>query len=189
MGQQYKRRKYFVHPSSQLKYMAFSTIPALVMSFYCTFSLVESGKVVLRAAREKPLVPVYTIRQTLFALENEGYTKDSAEKVAVLKSELESLKNALETTYVDTFTQWDRTKRAIFVVLFFVLVFVGLVSLVFSHRIAGPLFRIRSCVDMLAQGKNMPTICLRKCDEFKELAASLENLRKTLNDKGLLENA
>ena len=58
----------------------------------------------------------------------------------------------------------------------------------FSHRIAGPLYRIRTCVDMLAEGKNMAPIRLRKRDEFKELAASLENLRSALKDKGLLED-
>ena len=188
MAKQYKRSKYFIHPSSQLKYIAFSIIPALVMTFYCTYSLIASGQVVLKAAKEKPLVPVYAIRQAIATLEKEGYTSDTAEKVTVLKKELESLKDTLETTYVDTLTEWDKTKHAIFVVLFFVLSFVGLVSLVFSHRIAGPLFRIRNCVDMLAQGKNMPPIRLRKRDEFKELAASLEKLRTDLDDKGLLKN-
>ena len=158
------------------------------MSLFCTYSLVESGKVVLRAAKEKPMVPVYSMRQTIFALENEGDTKDLSEKIEELKKELESLKKTFETTYGDTLSKWDKTKRNIFIVLFFVLVFVGLLSLMFSHRIAGPLFRIRGCVDMLAQGKNTPPIRLRKRDEFKELAASLENLRSALNDKGLLED-
>jgi HAMP domain-containing protein len=188
MGKKYKRSKYFIHPSSQLKYIAFSIIPALVMTVYCTYSIIASGQVVLRAAKEKPLVPVYAIRQTIATLEKEGYTTDTAEKVTVLKRELESLKNVLATTYVETLTEWDRTKHAIFVILFFVLMFVGLVSLVFSHRIAGPLFRIRHCVDMFAQGKNVPPIRLRRRDEFKELAASLENLRNALNEKGILEN-
>ena len=188
MGQKYKRRKYFIHPSSQLKYIAFSVIPALLMSLYCTYSLVESGKLVLRAAKEKPLVPVYSIRKTILALEKEGYTKDTAAKVTRMKSEVESLTKTLETTYSDTLTEWDKTRRTIFVVLFCVLVLVGLLSLVFSHRIAGPLFRIRRCVDMLVEGKDMPPVRLRKRDEFKDLAASLDRLRIVLKDKGLLES-
>jgi HAMP domain-containing protein len=188
MGQRYKRRKYFIHPSSQLKYIAFSAIPALLMSLYCTYSLVESGKLVLRAAKEKPLVPVYSIKQTILALQKQGYTKDTATKVTRMKSEVESLTKMLETTYSDTLTEWDETKRTIFFVLFFVLVLVGFLSLVFSHRIAGPLFRIRRCVDMLVEGKDMPPIRLRKRDEFKDLAASLDRLRIVLKDKGLLES-
>ncbi len=188
MAKRYRRTKVFIHPSSQLKYIAFSIIPALLMTFYCTYSLIASGQVVLRAAKEKPLVPVYAIRQTIAALEKDGYSTDTAAKVTVLRGQLESLKNALETAYVDTLTEWHDTKRAIFVLLFFALLFVGLTSLVFSHRIAGPLFRIRTCVDMLAQGKNMPPIRLRRRDEFKELAASVENLRTVLNEKGILEN-
>jgi HAMP domain-containing protein len=186
MAEKYKRKKFFIHPSSQLKYIAFSVIPALVMTFYCTYSILESGELVLRTAKEKPLVPVYTIRQTIAALEKQGYTHDTADKVTRLKGDLDSLKKTLETTYVDTLTQWDKTRRNIFVVLLFVLVFVGLLSLVYSHRIAGPLYRIKRCVEMLAEGKNMSPIRLRKHDEFKELAASLDRLRATLKEKGFL---
>jgi HAMP domain-containing protein len=188
MGNKYKRKKYLIHPSSQLKYIALSIMPALLMSLYCTYAMIQGGELVLRAAKEKPLVPVYSIRQTIVALETEGYTKDTATKVARLRSELNSLKGILETTYVDTLTQWNDTKRNILVVLFAVLLFVGLLSLLYSHRIAGPLFRIRTCVDALSQGKDIPPIRLRKHDEFKELAASLDKLRRNLKDKGLLES-
>ena len=88
MAPKFKRKKFFIHPSSQLKYIAFSVIPALVMSLYCTYTIMESGRLVLRAAKEKPLVPTYAIQQTIFALEKEGYTEKSAEKITNLKKEL-----------------------------------------------------------------------------------------------------
>jgi len=188
MAERYKRRKYFIHPSSQGTYIAFSILPALVMSFFCTYFLANSGELVLRAAKEKPLVPFYSIRQTIVTLENEGYTKDTATKVKQLRKELNSLRDILEATYLDTLTQWDKTKRVIFVVVFWVLLFVGLLSLLYSHRIAGPLFRIRRYVDMLYEGKDIPPIRLRKHDQFKELAESLDKLRGKLKDRGLLES-
>lgn len=73
-------------------------------------------------------------------------------------------------------------------VLFFVLLLVGLLSLLYSHRIAGPLFRIISCVDMLVEGKDIPPIRLRDNDQFKDLAESLDKLRIHLKDAGLLES-
>jgi methyl-accepting chemotaxis protein len=148
----------------------------------------HSGNLVLKAAKKKRFVSCYRIRQSILTLAEEGYTKNTAAKIAELNNELNSLKKILETTYVNSLMRWNETKRVIFIVLFGVLIFVGLLSIVYSHRIAGPLFRIRRCVDILAQGKDIPPIRLRKRDEFKGLADSLDKLRSTLKDKGLLES-
>ena len=188
MKKKYKRRKRFVHASSQLKYIAFSILPALIMSLFCISFLIGSGELVLRAAKEKPMVPFYSIRQTIINLEKEGYTKDTMEKTRRLKNELNSLKNILETTYFDTLQQWNKTRWIILAVLFWALLLTALLALVYSHRIAGPLFRIRRCIDMLCAGEDIPPVRLRKHDEFKELADSLDKLRMNLKDKGLLES-
>ncbi|MFH1674981.1 MAG: hypothetical protein ABIF87_16375 [Pseudomonadota bacterium] len=187
MGKRYKRKRYFIHPSSQGRYIALSILPALIMSLFCTYFLINSGEIVLKAAKQKPLVPFHSIRQTIVTLEKEGYTKDTATKVAKLKTELNSLRNILETIYLDTLTQWDRTKKIIFIVLFSVLLLVGLLALSYSHRTAGPLVRIKKGIEMLSEGRDMPPVRLRKNDQFKELAESLNELRSHLKDRGLLE--
>jgi len=187
MGKGYKRRKYFIHPSIQGTYIALTILPALIMSIFCTYFLISSGELVLKAAKEKPLVPFYSIRHTIVTLEKEGCTKGTAAKVTRLKNELDSMRNILETTYLETLGKWNENKRVIYVVLFFVLLLVGLLSLLYSHRIAGPLFRIISCMDMLVEGKDIPPIRLRDNDQFKDLAESLDKLRIHLKDAGLLE--
>jgi hypothetical protein len=188
MGEKYKRRKYFIHPSSQGAYIALSILPALIMSLYCAYFLISSGELVLEAAKEKPLVPFYSIRHIIVTLEKEGCTEGTAVKLTRLKNELNSMRNILETTYLDTLREWNENKRVIYVVLFFVLLFVGLLSLLYSHRIAGPLFRIRTCIDMLVEGKDIPPIRLRKNDQFKDVAESLDKLRSKLKNAGLLES-
>ena len=188
MKKKYKRRKYFIHPLSQGTYIAFSIIPALLTSLFCTFFLIHSGELVLMKTKEKPLVPFYSIRQTILTLEKEGYTKETAPKVSKLKDELATLKNTLETSYSETLTQWNRIVQEIFLILFLFLVLVGSIALLYSHRIAGPLFRINKCINILSEGKDTGPISLRKRDHFKELAASLEKLRMNLKDKGLLES-
>ena len=188
MKKKYKRRKYFVHPASQGTYIAFSIIPALLASLLCTFFLIHSGELVLRTAKEKPLVPFYAIRQTILTLEKEGYTKGTEAKVSKLKAELATLKNTLEASYYETLTQWNKIRQKIILILFLLLVLVGSIALLYSHRIAGPLFRINKCINMLSEGKDTGPISLRKRDHFKELAVSLEKLRMNLKDKGLLES-
>jgi signal transduction histidine kinase len=49
-----------------------------------------------------------------------------------------------------------------------------------THRIAGPMFHLRRCIrEMIRDVTDMP-IKVRVTDEFKELAASLEELRRAL---------
>ena len=60
---------------------------------------------------------------------------------------------------------------------FFSLWFIAVLSLLYSHRTAGPLYRIKKCVDSFVEKKDTGPIKLRKHDEFKDLAASLEKLR------------
>jgi signal transduction histidine kinase len=129
MGKRFKRTTYFVHPSIQLKYMALSILPALIVSLFCIHVLINSAGLVL-----------------------------NTEKVVIFSG------------------------------LFIVLVCTAGLSLLYSHRIVGPLSRIRKCADMLSEDMDMLPIRVRKCDEFRDLAGSLEKLRSSLKDRGLLES-
>lgn len=52
----------------------------------------------------------------------------------------------------------------------------------YSHRLAGPICRIRRTLQEAHEGKTVDPIVLRKNDEFKELA---EDLNRILKDKSL----
>jgi methyl-accepting chemotaxis protein len=54
-------------------------------------------------------------------------------------------------------------------------------SIFISHRIAGPIYKIKSVIDKMASGDLPPQIYLRKNDEFKELAESVNKLIEYLN--------
>ena len=43
-----RRRRYFVHPSCQLRYIAFSILPALIVSLFCTSLLLYTGESILK---------------------------------------------------------------------------------------------------------------------------------------------
>ncbi|MBU1628171.1 hypothetical protein KKB18_12460 [bacterium] len=49
-------------------------------------------------------------------------------------------------------------------------------SIFISHRVAGPIYKIKSVIDEMASGGKTSKIYLRKNDEFKELADSVNNL-------------
>ena len=65
--------------------------------------------------------------------------------------------------------------RAIFFLLPFIFVITAS-SILLSHRVAGPLYRIELTLDKLIQGQDVEYIRLRKNDELKELAEKINRL-------------
>jgi len=60
----------------------------------------------------------------------------------------------------------------LFPIIFVIVAF----SIIFSHRIAGPIYRFEQTLDKLIQGEDVEYIRLRKNDELKGLAAKLNDL-------------
>jgi len=187
MSKKYKRRHYFIHPSSQLRYIAFSVIPTLVMTLYCGYYMDMTGDVILRLENDRIFAKLSVIQKALPRLEKAA-TKDTADDVKTLKNILGSFENSVLLGYHESHRAWDQAKVFVFSGLFCVLLGTAILALLCSHRIAGPLYRLRVCINMLSEGKDLPPIRLRKHDEFKELAESLDKLRVNLKNKGFLES-
>jgi hypothetical protein len=188
MGTKLKRKKFLIHPASQLKYIALSVLPALIMTLFCTYFLVATGESILKTEKEQHFVEISSISQALYNLETEGCPQGTAEELRRLMNELLPLQTILGTTHFNTFMKWKKTRFFIFAGLLSILVFIAIISLLSSHRIAGPILRMKKSVDMLCEGKDVAPIKLRSYDEFKDLAASLDKLRMKLKDKGFLES-
>jgi methyl-accepting chemotaxis protein len=56
------------------------------------------------------------------------------------------------------------------------ILFFGLVSIFVSHKVAGPLYRIKKCLDMITQGDLDIVLKLRKWDDLKDLAEHINLL-------------
>jgi hypothetical protein len=182
------RKKYFIHSSSQLKYIAMSVLPAFIMSIFCTFFVLKSGQYIIEREKYKLFIQISSFTQTINNLEmDQQYTPEVKEKIRKLQVELRSIEDILKITYLDTIKEWEKTKITIFIVLPLVLAILGFIALIYSHRVAGPLFRLRKSLDTLAEGKDVPSFKFRTYDEFKELSVSFERLRKSLKDKGAVQ--
>ena len=186
MTQRYSRKKYFVHPSSQGTYLALSILPALAMSLICMIFLYIGGERILRAARENPDLPLYEMRETVGMLRAEPLGEEATRGVIRLGQQLDALSGAQESAYARTITRWNRMKLRLYIVLFFSLALVALLALQFSHRIAGPMINLKRNMDRLAAGEDTPPIHFRKYDEFKEVAAALENVRLRMHAAGII---
>lgn len=63
------------------------------------------------------------------------------------------------------------------------LVFLFFYVTIASHRMAGPVFRIRRVLREMAEGDISGEVRLRKKDEFKHLAEEVDNLKSVLREK------
>lgn len=67
--------------------------------------------------------------------------------------------------------------------LVLMVIYVSVIFLYLSHRIAGPVFRFNESFDKLREGDLTEKIVLREKDEFKELAISYNSLSDFLQEK------
>jgi methyl-accepting chemotaxis protein len=89
--------------------------------------------------------------------------------------------HTITVTYEDAILKVDRTPKALAVEIvrtygvYILLLGLGisLVSLFLSHRIAGPIYRLERSVEEIAKGNLSLKITLRRKDELKELATSM----------------
>jgi hypothetical protein len=183
-----KRRKYYLAPSVQLKYIVMSILPALVLGVFCAQLLVISGEKSLQRAKQRFDLEISALEQILNKVNKDTYPREVISELIQLERSILSFRAALQDTYLNTLNEWYQTKRMILGGIFLVLICVGILSLLYSHRIAGPLYRLNTYIDMLSKGKDIPPVRVRGYDEFKELTDSLERLRIRLKEKGVLRD-
>lgn len=180
------RRNYLTYPYSQFKFVFLGVVPVLVMSLFCAFLVARTGRAALKAEKDKLLLQVTSLSGLIYNLEREDYPEEIVTKVRGLKKELISTERILKTTFFDTMKEWKRTKNLIGVVLIISLVVAAVTAVFYSHRVVGPLHRLKRYMDLLAEGKRIPVVRFRKYDECGDLADSLEKLRESLEEKGFL---
>lgn len=70
--------------------------------------------------------------------------------------------------------------RRIWPAVLFVLAGVFVYTALFSHRIAGPIYRINAVLQAMLRGEYPKSVTLRKADHFHETAELLERLSRQL---------
>ena len=176
------RRIFFVHPSIQLKYIAMSVLPALLVSVFCGFFLLWVGELALSHAKANIELEIPAMDRLVVDVTKNQYSQETVEKVLQLRKEVFAFQQKATQAYVAVFQAWDDARRSMLMAISLVLVCVVVLALLYSHRIAGPVFRLKRCIDLLADGKDVGPIQIRNYDEFKELAVSLETLRVKIKE-------
>ncbi len=99
--------------------------------------------------------------------------------------------HTITVTYEGSVLRIDRTPKALFVeilraygvYIFLLGLGISIFSLLLSHRIAGPLYRLEKSVEEIAKGNLAFKITLRRKDELKELAALMNSMIRELSGR------
>lgn len=76
--------------------------------------------------------------------------------------------------------------QTVIIVNIFAAIAVIFLTLLTSHKIAGPLYRIKKEIDLLKKGNLRPNFRIRKGDQLQDLAGSLLDMSDSLRDKYIL---
>jgi len=182
MSRTFRRRTFLVNKSNQVTYIIFSVVPAMVMTIFCVYFIFNNSELILRDSREKPMVPIYNLQQSVANLDMDSCSDEHRTEIVSIKKELGILAQNLESSSEETIHHWNETRRGLYLVMVAFLFCVGLWAFIYSHRVAGPIYRIKKNIDELTRGEDIPPVILRKHDDFKDLAASLEKLRLKIQE-------
>jgi len=171
------RRKYLLHPSIQFKYMLTVSVPLLIIGIVSIWLIDNMSTYILQRDREYLLNQLNVLEKG--AQEIEKYTKKLPELNA-LRSNFLNIKNSYRHSVLINLSYLKKFKE-LFIFHILVLIAGGLfISLIFSHRVVGPIYRLRQYIELLSRGEQIPQVKLRRYDEFKEVASSLDRLRESL---------
>lgn len=174
------RRRYFINPSIQLKYVFIVCLPLVIIGISSFLMVQEIGKISEQVNQERLLTELGIIEANLRMLDD---IPAKEETVAMLKDELMDLKEHAKDHVLTSLMMWAKVKEVLLFEAFILILGGAALALLFSHRMVGPVYRMRKYMDMLANGQEIPPVRVRGYDEFKEMAASMEKFRVHLNDE------
>lgn len=187
MASKIMRKKYFVNFSVQFKYIMMSVLPVLLMSLFCIYFVIQSGEMLIEKQKAKIVEEFSSIDKTLTQMQAVKLPKDVSNQLEIFAKRISILQEELNIQHYHIVEEWAKTRMQLLAVLFLGVLCVGIISLIYSHRIAGPVYRLTKAIETLQAGKESGSIKLRPADEFQELADSLEKLRVMLKNQGYLK--
>ena len=179
-----KLRNFLLDARFQLKFAAYFVVLALVVAALLgvflvrttdsLFSqLVDSAEARKKAAETSRELGQCTVNNDLrSAMGDPSLFTALTEKSKSIDAAYEAEKKAAAEAALEVQRQQDRTLWALLGVLLAFIVLIALVAIVITHRIVGPLFRIKRMAREVAQGTvRPPTYGLRPGDELQDVFA------------------
>jgi methyl-accepting chemotaxis protein len=179
-----RRRKYLINKPLQLRYMAYVTLPLLVVSVITIASLYIGiwGSVLDVFSDERFRNDLLTAsRLTDYESARFGQSEPGRSPLSFFK-QTEKLSQRQREIFRDILAEGNRTILPKFALI---LLFIAWGSLYLSHRVAGPFYRFQATLEEIDRGNLATRVRLREGDEGRLLEErfnhTLENLDMTFS--------
>jgi nitrogen fixation/metabolism regulation signal transduction histidine kinase len=166
---QFHRKHYFIDRKFQGRYMLTFFVPMIIMLGFMLFTLYFATITVIDATNR-------IVRQdieTTITLQMQDQLEPSIDRYRAVVDDISS--------YIKSFSQNKKVKQKMLVTLlwvfgaglFIVIIQIVFMTIFFSHKIAGPVYRFECVCHNLIEGKYTDQIKLRKGDELQNLSGLL----------------
>ncbi len=182
-------RNYLLDARFQLKLTGYIIAIALAVSFTIGIFLWTTSRKLLREAEvavearsraaetSKELSNATLSNELLARFDDPAFEQQLKEKSAAIDAQYEQEHQALLAQRAELVRRQRLVWLTLVGCLVAFVVFIALASIVATHRIVGPLFRIRRLVNQVRGGKlTLPAYALREGDELKEIFEDLTQM-------------
>jgi nitrogen fixation/metabolism regulation signal transduction histidine kinase len=160
------RRHFFIDRKMQGRYMLTFLVPMLVLLafflvtlYYASQSIVSTTTRIIKEEVDNKIALQFQDQPSPTVESYQGLVKEIQKYIRVFSSDVKYRKAVLQSLL------W------IFGVgIFIIVIQIALLTIFFSHKLAGPVYRFEKVCHMLAEGNYTEKITLRKGDEMQNLA-------------------
>ncbi len=169
----FKRTNYLVDKSMQLRYIAYNAGSTLVFSLVIALGIYFG--IWYSVTKEFSTIRFSEDMQTINRLQQyeSVRTRQAIMNMPFVGEQVKALSDHQQQVLSDILARTNRRLIPVIVALF---VFVLLSTLLLTHRIAGPMYRMRKNLEMISGGNLKVNFILREKDQGKELAAGLSRM-------------
>lgn len=191
-----KLRNFLLDARFQLKFTSYivllTVIVAALMGVFLwrtTDTLFRETEIAVEARskaaeKSKELSNATLANEIIQHMEDPAFEAQLKEKAAAIDRAYEAEKNAIIAAREKLVQQQKTTLVALVGGFIAFVIFIALASIVTTHKIVGPLFRVKRMVQEVAAGKlRVPTYGLRPGDELKDLFEAFASMVKALRDR------
>jgi len=168
----FERKHFFINRKLQGRYMMTFLIPMLAMLVFMLFTLYFAAETVVSTT-------TVTIKQGIQDKETVMLQDNQAPSVDAYRTLLTEIKSYLRNYSSDTTYRRIVLMSLLWVFgigVLLVIIQIGLLTIFFSHKLAGPIYRFERLCHTIIEGDYTGEIILRKGDEMQNLASLLNEV-------------
>ncbi len=181
----FERKHFFIDRKLQGRYMMTFFVPMLIMLFFMIFTLYLASHSLVNTASSILRVDI----QNKITLQSQDELEPSVTSYKKLNRDI--------ITYLRNFSENKKYRSAVVssllwvfgIGILFVIIQLVLLTIFFSHKLAGPVYRFEMVCHNIVEGKYTDKIILRKGDEMQNLATLLNEVITTTRERLVSLNA